>query len=274
MLLLQRLYVDGVPGPIHLFFEGILAAFLGTAFAAWLFPSEASLVAVFLAALTASDSMERMLDWNRWAIQKRGVPPGKANLRLATLLLSLFVGTLWGFTVVGLVLPLDTLADLFSRQLGGVELRSFATLEFGHALPLFLNNLYVIAFFFFIAIPFRRGGIMLAIAWNASGWGLMSAALARAWADQSGRMPARAVLDVVLATTPHLAMEAGAYVLAGLAGVFLSKALERHKLGSLAMVSIMRTVALLFGIAVGLVALGATVEGFLAPHVVRALVAG
>lgn len=266
MILLRRLYHDGVPGPAHLLVEGFVAALLGTFFAAQMFPRHAGLVAIFLATLTATDSTQRMLSWHRWAITKKRLSVTRANVRLSVLLLSLFLGTLAGFTVLGLGLKGKRVLALFLPQLEGSLGRAFPDMVFGDPWALFSHNLFVTVFFFCIALPFRKGGVMLAIAWNASVWGVSTAMLARNW---EGEPLALAMGKVVLALGPHMAIEAVAYTLAGLGGVFLSLGIERHDLGSPTMVNILRTTVGMLGIAAGLVAAGAVIEGTLAPWLVH-----
>ncbi len=267
MIALRRFYVDGVPGPGHLLIEGGIGAVLGTAFAAWMFPDETSLVAIFLAALLGSDSVERLLEWNRWSIQKRQVLPRRANGRLALRLVFLFAGSFIGFGALGMGLPEDRVGAMFSHQLRGTAGGSLPDLVFAPFSELLLHNLYVLVFFFLIALPFRRGGVMLAIAWNSSAWGLISATLARGWAG-ADRGLLSAWGQVMTVVSPHLFMEATAYVLAGLAGVFVSKAAEKHALDSDVMFGVARAVGWLFALAVALVAVGALVEATLAPAMV------
>ena len=73
MLVFQRYYRNGTPTPAQLWGEGIIVAALGSFFAGWLFPNEAGIVAVFLAAISSTDSIERLLSWNRRMIQEENV---------------------------------------------------------------------------------------------------------------------------------------------------------------------------------------------------------
>ncbi len=273
MLVLKRFYLDGVPRGPHLFVEGIWVALFGVGFAWWLFPNEVSLIAVFLAAILSDDSIERVLEWNRAAIIERGMWPLKANLTLTFKLLMVFLGCVVGFSSLGLALPLETVEQLFSHQLENMLDQPFAELRFGNVSALLLNNTYVLLFFFAIALPFRHGGVMLAIAWNASVWGATFSVLARRWTEQGGPELGWAWLRVMAACTPHMALEAAAYVLAGLAGVFLSKALVKYSIDSEAMVSILRSIGLMLLLGGGTVVLAALFESLAAPTLV-AWVAG
>lgn len=271
MLLLQRTYKDGVPGSVHLFLEGIFVAVLGATFAAWLFPAEASVIAVFLASVSTTDSIERLLKWNRDQIIDLGRTPREANLTLVGLLMCLFAGATTGFSILALALPLENTEVLFSNQLLEYGSTTIQELQFGHPLNLLVHNTYVLLFFFVIAIPFRQGGVMLAVAWNASVWAAAFSSLARNWSYDGGPGLWEAYLRIVTACVPHMAMEAGSYCLAGLAGVFLSKALLKYSLESEELTSVLKSVGLMLILAILLVVSGATWEGVIAPRLVSIL---
>ncbi len=268
MLVLRRLYPEGIPRGRHLFAEGVWVALFGTAFAWWLFPNEVSLIAVFLAAILPDDSIERVLEWNRVVIVERGWLPLRANLTLTFKLMMIFLGCTVGFSAIGLLLPLEVVEQLFSHQLRTALTEPFPERQFGSVGALLLNNVYVLLFFFVIALPFRHGGVMLAVAWNASVWGSTFSVLARRWAELDGPGLAEAWLRVMAACAPHMGLEAAAYVLAGLAGVFLSKALVKHAIDSDAMLSILKSVGIMLLLAGGAVILGAVFEGVAAPVLV------
>lgn len=274
MLLMRRYYRDGAPDPPLLLLEGLLAALVGMAFALWLFPAEASLVAVFLAALTTGDSMHRLLERNRAEILERGRSPWNANMRLTRCVLALFLGALAGYAAFGLVLEPGQVQGAFSHQIEALGGQDLLDLKFGHFSAIFVNNLYVLLFFFIIAIPFRQGGVMLAVAWNASVWGAAFGLLAWQWTEQGGPAPGRACLMVIASCLPHLLAEAGAYVMAGMAGLFLSKGLPKYDLESPVLASILRTVLRFIAISALLVALGAAWEGWVAPHLVALMSGG
>jgi len=271
MLLLRKIYPNGVPRKRHLFIEGVWVALFGTGFAWWLFPNEVSLISVFLASIITTDSIERVLEWNRVAIFERDEVPLDVNLTLANKLLMMFLGCVVGFSALSLTLPLDTVEHLFSHQLLASYGQTFTTMHFGSVDGVLLNNFYVMLFFFAIALPFEKGGVMLAIAWNASVWGSTFSVLARRWSLDGGPGVYEAWARVMAACTTHMALEAAAYVLAGLAGVFLSKAFHKHAIDSDPMVSILFSAATMLGLALALLVLGAFWEGHLATQLVVVL---
>ncbi len=266
MILLQRFYHRGVPSFWHLALDGLLASLTGALFAWWLFPAEASLVAVFLAAIACDDSVERILDDNRSAIFERAESAWDANAELTLRVLGLFVGAFVAFGLLGLLLPLDTIATVFHRQV--VHSGPLESLDFGSFGAVLANNLYVLLFFFAVAIPFRHGGVMLAVAWNASVWGMTFGALARGWSAAGGPGPLEAMARVTAAVGVHMGFEAVGYVLAGLSGVFLSKAVVKHAWSSDTMVEVTKTVAAKMAAALALITVGALWEARLAGHLV------
>lgn len=271
MLILQRYYKDGVPSAVLLVLEGAAAVALGVFFAAWLFPAEASLLCVFLAALSSTDSLVRLLEWNRREIFDRHRPPWLVNARLTALLLALFAGATIAFSALSLMLPLEQVEQLFSHQIEDFQGRTFQEMDFGSAGGLVAHNTYVLLFFFVMAIPFRHGGIMLAVAWNASVWGATFGVLARRFGEGASLSIAEAYLRVMTACGFHMLIEAAAYTLAGLAGVFLSKGLLQHALDSAPLASIAESVGSMLLVAFALVLAGAIWEAHLTPILVQLL---
>jgi len=268
LLVFQRYYPKGTPRSVHLLGEGIVVAVLGSFFAAWLFPNEAGIVAVFLAAVATTDSIERLLLWNRELIQSKKVTPARANGRIALRLMSLFIGATIGFSIFALALPLEEVEGLYVHQLKELANQDFANMGFGHPGDIALHNIYVLLFFFIIALPFRQGGVMLAIAWNASVWGATFAFLARNWAATDTIGSIEAYFRVLGACGPHLLFEAVAFVCAGVAGVFLSKAFLRYAIESEAFGSVLTSVSMLLLTGLVLVLIGAVLEGMFAAHLV------
>jgi len=271
VLILQRYYKEGVPSPALLMLEGFAVVFLGVFFAAWLFPAEASLLCVFLAALSSTDSLVRLLEWNRRQIFEHQRAPWVVNARLTALLLALFAGATIAFSALSLTLPLEQVEQLFSHQIEDFQGRTFQEMDFGTTGGLVAHNTYVLLFFFVMAIPFRHGGIMLAVAWNASVWGATFGVLARRFGEMSSLSVAEAYLRVMSACGFHMLIEAAAYTLAGLAGVFLSKGLLQHALDSAPLASIAESVGSMLLVGFGLVVAGAIWEAHLTPILVQLL---
>jgi uncharacterized membrane protein SpoIIM required for sporulation len=271
MIIFQKYYPDRVPSSGQLVVEGIIVAMIGSFFASWLFPSEAGLIAVFLAAVASTDSIERLLGWHRRMIFDKSVTAARANGRLTARLMSLLLGTLIGFCVVAMIVPAEDLQSLFAPQLRELSNTDFLNINFGHPGDIFFHNLYVMLFFFVIALPFRQGGVMLAVAWNASVWAATFVTLSRNWAENHNIDFVNAFARIVAATVPHMLIEAAAYMVAGIAGVFVSKAFLRYALESERFGSVLKGAGMLLLIGLSLITIGSLWEGLLAPQLATAL---
>lgn len=255
------------PKLTDLFLRGVLVVVAGVLGSMWLFPQHATLVALFLATIGAEVPLARILDWNRQAIYQERVRPMRANLALSAMLLALLLGAFLAFTTFAALLPWTAVTELFQEQLG--RRQYFPVMHFGQFRPLFFHNLGVLVLFFVIALPFRQGGVMLAIAWNASVWGATVGTLARQWAEGRGPSFWLALPAVSFAILPHLAIEGLAYVMAGLAGVFASRAATRHRWSSPIMLEVLQSVLRLLGFAAALIAVGAAWEANVARLLVK-----
>lgn len=258
----------GAPSPSGLLLDGFLVSLVGVLGAWWLFPQEASLIAVAFTAITNTDIADRMLDWNRKSIFEHGLRPVVANVALGLMLLSLFAGALIGFSACAMYFPVDKVEILFERQLEYSPNRDAAGMTFGRFGDIAMNNAAVMFFFFFVALLFRRGGVMLAVGWNASVWGASFSLLSRNYAADHGSTLLEGYLRVMAACGPHMTLEAVAYVAGGLAGVFISKGVRKHALDSPAMYSIVQSCGLLIVIGGAFVLLGGLVESFVSPTLV------
>lgn len=271
MLLFDRYYRDkGFKNRI-VFAEAALASVLGVACGVLLFPVEASLVGVFLIALALSGTAEGLLDQNRKVIWNNEVSPRRANWQLAAALLTLFIGVLLTYSLVALFAPADRLLSLFGRQLGRFGGHSITEVEYDGFFLLAANNLKICGVCFLISLIFRQGGMLLVLAWNASVWGAVFPYLARTAPDNQHIGPFIYLLKTSVCISPHLVLEALGYVLIAMGGVFLSRCLERHELGSASFNRVALAVLKIFSGGVAVVMLAAAVESVLAPALVRAL---
>lgn len=271
MLFLDRDTPGESPGALVLFVEGAVAALLGCAGALLLLPDQTGLVSIFLCAIGSLTTVERELAWNRTQIVELGRPPTPVNVALTLRILALFSGQLLAFSAVGMFADMEVLRSAFSYQVAPVLGVSFATMQFPTALDVFGHNAGVLALFFTLALLFRHGGALLAVAWNASVWGVVFGALARGWAADGGPGLLEAYARVMVGVFPHMAAEAAGYVLVGFAGVFLAQGLSRRGQGEQYWETLLRTVAKMMLAAVVAVAAGAAWEGWVAPTLVAAL---
>jgi hypothetical protein len=271
MLLFDRYYKDrGFPNPV-VFLEAMAASVVGVVCGVLMFPGEAGLVGVFLIALAQSGTVGGLLDQNRHEIWTNHGSPRRANLKLATSLLTLFLGVLTTYLVVAMFVPEDRLLAMFGRQLGRFGGNSITEVQYGDFLGLAANNLKISGVCFLLSLVFRQGGMLLVLAWNASIWGAVFPYLARTAPDNQHVGPFVYLLKTVTCITPHLLLEALGYVLVAMAGVFLSRALERHELASAAFNRVALAVLGICAVGVGVILLASAVESLVAPALIRAL---
>jgi hypothetical protein len=130
------------------------------------------------------------------------------------------------------VLPIAKARTLFSSQLeltpiSGLDLGRLQMGGFGVLLE---HNLGLFGLSVLVALVFRAGGAMLILAWNASVWALVYAFLSRSTVAFGESSVAKTLLAAVVGVTPHLVLEASAYVVAAMVGIFTAKAFEKYGL--------------------------------------------
>lgn len=234
-----------------------------------LFPGAAGLVAVALVAFSLLSEMVLVLEENREAIWVRRRPPREANLRLAAKLLAAFLGMFLGFAAMAFLLPEETARTAFAAQIAGRDRVGIVGVDFGEPWALLTHNGIVLVGCFLFGLFFRAGGALLVLGWNASVWGAVYGVLSRGQPSGGAWYAAR----VALATGPHIALESSAYVLAAIAGIFVSKGIAKHGLDSNAFWRVAWSSLSLLVMGLGVVAAAAWAEALLAPWLVRRLFA-
>ncbi len=219
--------------------------------AAWvLFPPYAGLVSIFLAGFAAANTLQRLFERNRDDIWSRGKGSYRANERLAFAILSMFAGLLAAYALVSLVVPVTSLDVVFGPQLAMFQGHTAGALSLPGFLPLLGHNSLVMIGGFLAALVYREGGILLVLGWNASLWGAAFPVLARR-AAPGEPVAALAELGRLLpGILPHLLLESMAYVLVAMTGVFLSRGIQRHAVGSPELRRVLDASAAVAGLAV------------------------
>ncbi len=236
-----------------------------------LFPTEASLVGVFLIALGQARTVHTLLDRNRDEIWNHQRPPREANWRLASALSVIFAGILLAYGVATLVLPEAHAAEAFGRQIGDYGGHSITDVHFDEFALILGNNALVALVGFLFAMLYRHGGLLLVLAWNASVWGSVFPWLARTAPDAGAGGTLAYLAKTLVAITPHLVPEAFAYVLVALSGVFLSKTVVRYEFGSAKFKQAASASLRILIFALALVAVASGIEAFVAPALIGVL---
>ena len=152
--------------------------------------------------------------------------------RLAFAILAMFTGLLMAYALVSLAAPLATLDRIFDPQLAPFGGRTAGDLVLPGFLTLLGHNALVMIAGFLAALVYREGGILLVLGWNASLWGSAFPVLVRRAGPGEGVAAVAELGRLLPGILPHLLLESMAYVLVAMAGVFLSKGLQRYRTGS------------------------------------------
>ena len=255
-----------------LFAQALAFTTMGIGCGFLLFPGEASLIGVVLVAFSQAKVAEDLLDRNSSEIWGKLETPRRANIKLAAGLLVVFVGVFATYLLAVQLTPDHKLHELFDRQLGDFAAGSLTDIDFGTFPHLLRKNGIVFFGCYAFALIYRHAGMLLVLAWNASTWGVVFSWLAMNTADGQGASGLLGELARTLACIlPHLILEAVAYVLVAMTGVFTSKAIAKYSLDSQEFLQVANAVLRIFGTAFAVLALAAAVEAWVAPALVELL---
>ncbi|MFT4312742.1 MAG: stage II sporulation protein M [Candidatus Woesearchaeota archaeon] len=194
---------------------GFLYTLLACGIALLVFPSQSSILSVFLVVLSVAPFMYHMLE--REEIKELSfIHPGqllKEYGNIISVLLLLFLGIVLGYTIMYLYNPDSA---LFELQRPYIENRQVPTPE--HFESIFLNNVIVLLICGAFAFFFGFGAIFV-ITWNAT---ILSLAIGSSivYAGETGSV--LAFFIAFFQFIPHGIFEIGAYFLAGMGGSFIS----------------------------------------------------
>jgi len=129
----------------------------------------------------------------------------------------------------------------------------------------------VLASFMVLALVYRSFGALLALTWNACVWGVVLTLLVARGISLTDGSTIVFVLVALLALLPHLVLEATAYVLGALAGIFLSKGLAKYEIETVEFKMVARASGSLVLIAAILLTLAGLVEHWFPDQLLRQL---
>lgn len=207
-------------------------------------------------ALGLSSLLSQLLDENRRAIWEQKISPWNANSRLAASFAALFMGI---FAAV-----------VFLAYLAG---HSYQDLDLGQLYQnesslLFFHNASILITGALLAVVYRAGGLVLILAWNALHWAEAIFSYIQQVRIEVGLSKAGLLF---LAILPHLVLEALAYVIAGLAGVFISIAVCKYPFTSPELRRVGFACLTLLAVSLGVLVLATIFEIYLAQPLFHAL---
>ena len=252
------------PSLAILFGEAFFVTGVGVGMAWLVFPAAAGLITVFLISLGMQDSFATLLEVNRRDIWEKRVTPYSANAWLVGALVSVFLGCFLAFSFVAWSLSAASLRQVFASQflLSPLQAVDLSRLAFGSVSGLLTRNVSVFLLCLLISAVYRTGGALLILAWNASVWALSFTFLSRSTIALGAASLPATVTAVVVGITPHLVLEAAAYVIAALVGIFVAKAVEKYSWRSPQFLRVVRACLLLVGVGMLLLSTGAVVESW------------
>ncbi len=271
MYVFDKYYASGNYGNTTILAESVLVSALGIGSGFLLFPAEASLIAVFLIAFAQARTVEVLLNRNRDEVWGGKIPTARANMRLAVSLFTLFMGILGTYAIATLMIPEERLIGLFDRQIGDYGGHSITDVVFDDLGAVIGHNAIVLIACFLFSLIYRHGGMLLVLAWNASVWGVVFPYIARTAPDQSTGGAVVYFIKSFASIFPHLFLEAIAYILIAMAGVFLSKSLQKYEIGSATFNQVAMAVARIAALALIVLVIASVVEALVAPALITLL---
>lgn len=196
---------------------GIAATLLASIIALKYFPGHETMAICAFVAIGLGSFMEKILSFNRDAIWGKKLLPGVANRKLAFEIAGIFSGIF----LAALTLYLS--AGYFHKV-------DFDELYKNSFQELFVYNLKILVISSFIAFFYQASGIVLILSWNAINW---AEAIAQYLSSTSSTSGFEWSTLLAIALLPHLLSEALSYILAGMSGLFLSKAIFKYSIKSL-----------------------------------------
>jgi uncharacterized membrane protein SpoIIM required for sporulation len=256
----------------YAFFLGAFYGLLGIALARLLFASDPAIPAIAFTSLFLLPELYTIFKIEE-AQQEQQRSPGlraawRDNGDFFRVYLCLFLGILVVSMLAAMILPSLTVNALFHDQLA---MRSDSFTASGNAIgsglaagaglfkALLTNNAIVLGAVFFVALLAGDGAIFL-ITWNASLWGAVFGVTARNAAYVTQGEPFLYFMQIVATVTPHVLLEASAYILAAMAGGLLSRAAVKSGWGSAMFKRVLAENGIIIVLALVTLVLGAFVE--------------
>lgn len=209
------------------FFLAVIYSTISIILARLLFPANSGLVSVVFLSIFLIPYFETILKREQKQESKEKhrsfIRMLKDNADAIKTYYFLFFGIYLTYVIYSFSAPylgLDV-GSVFREQLSLEGMRGGATFSFATFSSILFNNWWVLLACFLIALIAGDGAIFF-IAWNASTWGTIFGYRAVAASAHTGESALFALLIILVMTLPHLILEAGAYILAAIAGGVIS----------------------------------------------------
>lgn len=223
---------------------------------------ELGIFSLFLTAISLSFRFGFLLDEHRDTILEQRKRPLRAHVIAGASLVALFLGVCAAYaSFVGLLSSssIDVVFG-FVSQITGKDSGTFLHGRFAGFGRLFAHNARVMAATVLVCLLYRSYGAVLVLGWNACIWIVTLGMLTRRTVEASAKDPWAVAGISTAAVLPHLVLELTGYVVAVLAGIFISKAVTRYDWGDRRFQEILVSSAQLILGALAILALAAVVE--------------
>ena len=265
--------------PWQMFFIGFLYTSIGIFLSLWIFRDQASLIMVFMitmAALPIFYNTMRLEESKDMIIETETALLKEHNKAIA-FFMYLFIGITIACAVWYVVLPTQTINQLFDKQIGTIQ--AINNQVSGNVInnlsifwKIFFNNLKVLAFSVLFALIYGAGAIFI-LAWNATVIGAAIGNFIRSnissYTSSLGMLEAGNYFHVVslglLKYSIHGIPEIAAYFYGGLAGGILSVALIRKHFKTEKFQTVLLDFSELVMIAVGFLVAASFLEVYVTP---------
>ncbi len=217
---------------IYAFILGIGYSIVGILIAKTLFPQDPALVAVAFTSLLLLPELYKIFSIEERKERMETKVTLKAlwrdDIGMIKIYLALFIGIVLVFSVATMMLPAFETNNLFREQLEIRLGQGFAgnailgVQDSGLFWSILGNNFKVMIACFVMALLTGDGAIFL-ITWNASVWGTIFGWTAKAASEFSGQGVLSLFGKIMVSVTPHMIIEAFAYILSAIAGEMISK---------------------------------------------------
>src|SRR3989344_5282157 len=264
--------------PWEMLFLGFLYASIAVFLSLWIFRDYSSLVMVFLTVFASIPVVYTLIaieEKKDTAIRSERFLLKEHSKALAVLMF-LFLGYTVAFSLWFVVLPEDTVTDMFNVQLETIRSINAKVTSFsagtGFVMQIFSNNIKVMIFSLMFAFLFGAGAIFI-LTWNASviaaaiGTFIKSNVASYAEAAGIGKLTGYFHIGSIglMRYMIHGIPEILAYFAAGLAGGIISVAVIRHDFGSKNFNKILYDSMDLIVIAILILFIAALIEVFITP---------
>lgn len=236
--ILPGLYEPSLQVPMRqrlprLWFQAFLYGLVGVYICFVLGLDQAGFISIFFLATSLSDEFNAILRENRHEILEDGVSPRIANAKTAASVLAVFLGIVVVYVLAAVYSGRGGAESMFGFVLDAANLQGDTILSrrFNSFGALLTHNFLVLTCVCLLAFVYRSFGALLALTWNACIWGFVLTVLVWRGIDVTETNAFVFAAVSISALLPHLALEGFAYVLGGLASIYMSRALFKYGLG-------------------------------------------